>query len=190
MKKSSRDLLKRLAATNKKPYVQWIRDELTEHDVRVHRWGEFNWEETYYAYFDSRRVFIPAPQCKYSMLIALHEVGHIVKGERLYAYLAEYQAEKWAISTGAKKYGIVSKKYESSARDYVYQHLLEDVVFRQLPLTKIKKNVLKWIGVTTRKIRKDALRLCAKIREEISTDLDLGVEAALSGPRHKKATKE
>lgn len=189
MKKSSRDLLRKLAATNKKPYIQWIRDELTEHDVRVHRWREFNWEETYWAYFDSRRVSIPVPQCKYSMLIALHEVGHIVKGERLYAYLAEYQAEKWAISTAANKYGFVSKKYESSARDYVYQHLLEDVVFRQLPLTKIKKNVLKWIGVTTQKIRKDALRLCARIRAEISTELDLEVETALSGPRRKK-TKE
>jgi hypothetical protein len=107
------------------------------------------------------------------MLIALHEVGHIVKGERLYAYLAEYQAEKWAISTAATKYGIVSKKYEKSARDYVYQHLLEDVVFRQLPLSKIKKTVLKWIGVTIQKIRKDALRLCGRIRAEIATDLDL-----------------
>jgi hypothetical protein len=189
MKKSTESLLKKQAQMNKKPYIDWVKSELKRHDVRVHRWRKFNWEETYFAYFDSRRVSIPIPECKYSLLIALHEIGHIVKGERLYAYLAEYQAEKWAMETAQSKYGITYKKYENSAKEYVYQHLLEDVVFRMLPLNKIQRKVLKWIGVTIPKIRRDALKVCNRVRRELAMDEDLEVVASLT-PRRKQVKKK
>ena len=171
MKKSTKSLLKSAEETTKKPYIGWIKDELKLHSIRVHKWGKFDWDETYYAYFDSRRVYIPIPECTTSLFIALHEIGHIVKGERVYGYLAEYQAEQWALQRARIKYKIISKTYEDSARRYVYEHLLEDVVYRLLPIKKIQKKVIKWIGVTPEKIRKDALKLCRRLSKELQYEI-------------------
>lgn len=160
MKRSSKNLQKSpVKPTREQIYKQWIVEQLDKHNVRVHRWRKFDWDETYYAYFDSRRVKIPIPECRYSLLIALHEIGHIVKGERTYGYLAEYHAEKWALHTAKSEYGITYKRYEQSAKVYVYTHLLEDIIIQHLPIKKIKPKVLKWIGVTIPKIERDVLKL-------------------------------
>jgi hypothetical protein len=147
-------------------YEKWIRNELKENKIRVHRWGEFNDDETYYAYFESRRVYIPRPICTYSLLIALHEIGHLVRGNHKYGYIAEYEAEMWAINTALKKYNIKNKKYETSSKVYVYENLLEDIVFRFLPLHKIQKRIIKWIGVSLHKIKKDVINFYGKIKKE------------------------
>ena len=171
MRKYTKSLLKSVEETTDKPYIGWVKDELKLNNVRVHKWGKFDWDETYYAYFDSRRVYIPIPECKTSLFIALHEIGHIVKGERLYGYLAEYQAEQWAIQVARDKYNIISKTYENSARKYVYDHILEDVVYRLLPIKRIQKKVMKWIGVTPEKIQKDALKVCTRLSKELQCEI-------------------
>jgi hypothetical protein len=161
-------------------YEKWIKDELKENKVRVHRWGKFHEDETYYAYFDSRRVYIPRPECTYSLLIALHEIGHLVKGNHKYGYIAEYKAEMWAMDTALSKYRIKNKKYEISSKAYVYENLLEDIVFRLLPIHKIQKRIIKWIGVSPRKVKKDATAYCLRIRKEFQILKELDAEDMLS----------
>ena len=163
-------------------YEKWIKDELKENKVRVHKWGEFNDDETYYAYFESRRVYIPRPICSYSFLISLHEIGHLVKGNNKYGYIAEYEAEIWAISTASGKYQIKDRKYEMSSKVYVYETLLEDIVFRLLPIHEIQKQIIKWIGVSLFKIKKDAIAYCMKIRKEYQTLKELDSKYMLTQP--------
>lgn len=163
-------------------YEKWIKDELKENKVRVHRWGEFNEDEIYYAYFDSRRVYIPHPKCTYSMLIALHEIGHLVRGNHKYGYIAEYEAEMWAMNTALKKYKIKNKKYEMSSKAYVYENLLEDIVFRSLPICKIQKRIIKWIGISPHKIKRDAREYYLRIKEELKMLKEPDVKHMLTQP--------
>jgi hypothetical protein len=146
-------------------YEKWIKDELKENKVRVHRWGEFNENEIYYAYFDSRRVYIPRPKCSYSMLIALHEIGHLVKGNHIYGHVAEYEAEKWAINTAYKKYNIQDEAFELVGKEYIYNSLLEDITFRKFPIDKIQKRILKWINKTPDTVKTDVITYCIDVGE-------------------------
>jgi hypothetical protein len=173
-------------------YEKWIKHELKIHKVRVHKWGKFNENETYYAYFNSRRVFIPIPECTYSLLIALHEIGHLVKGNHIYGYIAEYKAEMWAMSTALKKFKIKDIKYEISSKKYIYETLLEDIVFRLLPISKIHKSVIKWIGTTPNKIKKDAINLCSelKIEHKIQEKLEAEYIIMKYKPKKKKYEKK
>ncbi len=160
MKRSSRKLQKSLETQNRiGVYKRWVTEQLDKHGIKVHRWCKFDWDETYYAYFDSRRVKIPIPECTTSLLIALHEIGHIVRGDRMYTYLSEYHAEQWAINTAKSAYNIQSKKYEQSAKIYVYNHLLDDVAYRHLNPNRVRAAILKWIGVTVNKLQSDAKKL-------------------------------
>jgi hypothetical protein len=152
-------------------YEKWIKDELKENKIRVHKWGEFNDNEIYYAYFESRRVYIPRPVCDYSMLIGLHEIGHLVRGNHIYGCIAEYEAEIWAINTAYKKYNIRNKEYELTGKDYIYNNLLEDIVFRLLPIEKIPKKIIKWVNKTPNIIKKDIITYYKEIGENYQINI-------------------
>lgn len=143
----------------KKEYVNWIKDELKLHKIRVHKWGKFSEHETYYAYFDSRRVYIPVPKCDFSFLVALHEIGHLVVGNDFYGHIAEYNAEEWALQTAKTKYGIISEEYEESGKNYVYEQLIEDIAYRFFNYSNLNLKIKRWINIPKKYIINDAEKL-------------------------------
>ena len=132
---------------NNKPYKAWLQAQLKLTKVNVQRWLPWNPEgdQGYQAYIHSRRVNIPIPECDWSFLVGLHEIGHVSTGDRLYSHLMEYNAERWAIRRGKEAYGIVCPAYELDAKEYVKYHLIKDLAFSELKLKQVKPYVLDWI---------------------------------------------
>ena len=131
---------------NDKPYLGWIREQLKITNTRVRKWVE--WDEKsdiYEAFFETRSVVIPIPVCKWSFLVALHEIGHISTGDRIYSYVREYNAEQWAIKR-ALTYGVVCDDYIIDAKSYVRDHLLQDIVYTELNPNKVSKHIMDWVG--------------------------------------------
>jgi len=149
--------LKKIHIENEKPYIQWIKNELNQYDIKVQKWGEFNDTSMYYAYFNTNRVYIPIPQCDYSFLVSLHEIGHIVTGNNILGHIAEFSAEKWAVSTAKKKYKITNDEFISVGKEYIYECLLEDIIYRLFDYNQIDKNIQKWIGKNKKDIKQDAI---------------------------------
>jgi hypothetical protein len=145
-------------------YLSWVKDELKQHNIRVHRWGEFKEDEIYYAYFDTRRVYIPVPKCDYSFLVSLHEIGHIVSGDSFYGHIAEYNAERWAIHRAKVNYGIISQSFEESGKEYIYENLIEDMVFREFNYEQLDPNIKRWIKVPKKTTLRDAEELYTYVK--------------------------
>ena len=144
MDKSSRQLLRSVSHL---PYLGWVREQLNTVGCKVVKWKPWSRDDSYFAYFSERRVILPVPECEYSFLVCLHEIGHVSSGDRSHTYLHEYNAERWCISR-AKQYGIESKRYNAGAKRYVRMHIYQNVVRDQLDIAKIKPYVLKWIGTS------------------------------------------
>lgn len=152
----------RLAKADKK-MLKVVRDHLDYHMIRVRKWLPYNGRRTsrdvvYEAFMDVGQVSIPIPTDRYSFYVCMHEIGHIVKGDRNYAYMQEYVAEQYAIAK-CIKHGYLTKEIEDSAKKYVYEHMVQDCVIRVLPIDKISKTVLNWTGRSEEQLRKRALRL-------------------------------
>ena len=129
-------------------YKQWVKEQLKIVNCKVHTWKDWSEEGSYEAFIDSRRVVIPTPKDDWSFLVALHEIGHVSTGHRLYTYLMEYNAEKWAIKRAKDAYGIVCPEYEEDAKNYVRAKLIGDLKFSELSVDKVKSYVLDWLGET------------------------------------------
>jgi Zn-dependent peptidase ImmA (M78 family) len=98
------------------------------------------------AFYKERKVNVPKHLDNYEKaLVCLHEIGHIVNGDKEPAYYDEYLAERFAIRTG-KKYGIVSPKYERGAGFYVMWHIANDIKKDDLKLSKIKRSAIKFVS--------------------------------------------
>ena len=140
-----------------------VRFYLNKYGIRVRKWMPYRGKRTsrdvvYEAFFDTHSVSIPVPVDRYSFYVCMHEIGHLVKGDRNYGYTQEYVAEQYAIAK-LIKYGYYTKEIEESARRYVYEHLIQDLVLRNLKIQKVSKIVLDWTGRTIEQSRKRALRL-------------------------------
>jgi hypothetical protein len=140
----------------KKEYKNFIKAELKITNVKVKKWLKWHpdGDQGYEAFIEARRVCLPIPECEWSFLVGLHEIGHVSTGERLYSYLMEYNAEKWAIRRAKESYGIICPDYEEDAKNYVKDHLIENLVFSDLRLKKVKPYVLDWIGETQSSLTK------------------------------------
>jgi hypothetical protein len=135
-------------------YSKWIKEQLEITNTRVRKWVDWNPDSTVYeAFFESRSVIIPRPTDSWSFLIGLHEIGHISTGERLFSYLAEYNAEKWAIQRAKKIYNIENIDYIEDAKNYVRTHLLDNLAFSSLTINKVKPYVLEWLNETSETIK-------------------------------------
>lgn len=135
-----------------KNYSQWIKDQLHTVKCKVHQWKEWNEEGSYEAFIDTRRVIIPVPVDDWSFLVALHEIGHVSTGHRLYSYLMEYNAEQWAIKRAKDCYNIVCPEYEEDAKNYVRSKLLGELKYSELSIHQVKSYVLDWLGETKESI--------------------------------------
>jgi hypothetical protein len=143
-----------------KPYNKWLKEQLSITKTKVHRW--FVWDEdadVYQAYIESRRVAIPTPECDWSFLVCLHEIGHVSTGYRLHSYLMEYNAEKWAIKRAKEAYDIYLDEYVLDAKQYVKMHLVENLLFSELKVDKVKPYVLSWLDETPKSIADHIIKL-------------------------------
>ena len=144
-------------------YKDIIRKEVKKRGIKVLRWHKPGSVGTYEAYFDSRSVRVPEPQDDYHFLICLHEIGHLVTGERMYSYLMEYNAEQWAMKRGKEVYGVVDSIYEVDAKEYVVRCIVADIVARGLKVHQIKQKVLDWIGITHKEVQEVLLTNAAAL---------------------------
>lgn len=143
----------KLREASKKPYVGWIRKELEITNTKVRKWCDWNPDGgDYEANIETRGITIPIPVCEWSFLVGLHEIGHVSTGSRLYSYLMEYNAEKWAIKRAKESYGVINEEYEEDARQYVKQHLIANLRESDLKITKVKPYVISWLNETPESI--------------------------------------
>jgi len=141
-------------------YNKWLRHELKTTNVRVKKWVDWDPDgDSYEAFIEDRKVIIPRPVDDWSFLVALHELGHVSTGDRMHAYLSEYNAEKWAIKRASESYQVQCLEYVEDAKIYVKSHLLEDLIFTELALEKVKPYVLEWLGETKHSILKHVLEI-------------------------------
>lgn len=94
-----------------------------------------------------RHITIPTPNTPEKFFVALHEIGHIVKGYGSKLYITEYKAEIFAIEE-ARKSGlkeIYIKRYEKIAKAYVLMAIAKGYR-NHLNLDKLNKKIINWIG--------------------------------------------
>lgn len=166
MRKTTKE---RLAKADKK-MLNIVRDHLDYHMIRVRKWLPYNGRRTsrdvvYEAFIDHGQVNIPVPTDRYSFYVCMHEIGHIVKGERNFAYMQEYVAEQYAIAK-CMKYGYLTKEIEDSAKRYVFEHMVQDCVVRVLPIDLFSKAALKWTGRTEEQLRRRSLQLAKRLYKD------------------------
>ena len=139
----------RLNKVKSKPYLNWFRNELNTVNCKVAKWIDWDPDSSeYFANIEMRKVTVPIPECEWSFLVALHELGHVSTGYRLYSYLTEFNAELWAVKRAKDLYSIDNEDYIEDAKRYVKRHLVEDLLFSDLLLQDVKPYVLKWLDET------------------------------------------
>jgi hypothetical protein len=144
-------------------YIIELREQLKLTNTRVRKWVKWNPDSCEYeAFFHTRQVVVPVPDCEWSFLVGLHEIGHISTGPRLFTYLSEYNAEKWAIRRAKEQYGIVNEEYIQDAKNYVCNHLVNDLLQSYLSLDNVKPYVLDWIGLSKEEVLE-------QVREAVAT---------------------
>ena len=72
-------------------------------------------------------------------MVALHEIGHILNGNKKPEFYGEYLAERYAIDT-AQKFGVDPKEYFENAKQYVGA-MLQKAWNRGLKLSSVPKEV-------------------------------------------------
>lgn len=156
----------RLAKADKS-MLDIVRKYLDRHGITVRKWMPYNDRRSsfrnvvYEAYFDAHQVSIPIPIDRYSFYVCMHEIGHLVRGDRMYGYVMEYVAERWAIDK-CIKYGYYTKEIEKKAKQYVYQAMLEDIVFRVLDPDKVREDILDWTGYSRKRLRSDSVKFAKR----------------------------
>ena len=168
----------------KNKYSSYVREQLKITKTQVRRWKDWNPDDVYQAFYEARQVIIPKPVCDWSFLVALHEIGHISTGPRLYSHLAEYNAEQWALKRASSVYDVVCPAYEEDAKIYVTNHLLTDVVCFGYSIHKIKPYVLKWLGITSTKLLN---LISTKVLEECIHSINLHKETIKALKCHEKS---
>ena len=172
MNKSTKNTLQRLTRNNDRR-LQVVRYYLNKHGIRVKQWYP-NYDAndnhpdpnkrcvTYWADYHNHAVCIPVPVDDYSFYLAMHEIGHLVKGDGYWSHKIEYTAEQWALAK-CITYGMYDKKFEIEAKRYVRYHIYNDVVFHGYPTKKISNRILKWLNLTPSKIAHSAAKYVRNI---------------------------
>lgn len=173
-KKSIRSSLRKLE-TNNDRRLQIVRSYLSKHGIKVKEWYPHYTSKddhpdpsqryiTYFANIESNSVCIPVPVDDYSFYLAMHEIGHIVKGEGYWSHKMEYYAEQWALAK-CIKYGYYSEKFEAEAKEYVLCHMCNDVLLYGYDAEKVSKRMLEWVKMTPKKLRNRAVKYAKNIVE-------------------------
>lgn len=147
-----------LRAVSHLPYLNWVRKELKLVQCKVRRWYSWSHDKTYWAEPDTRSLWLPIPECEFSFMVCLHEIGHVDSGLRQHEYLSEYNAERWAIKR-ATRYGVTNKKYEVEAKRYVRRVLYSNMIHDGISHMVVKPHVLRWIGTSHHRIYCETKRI-------------------------------
>lgn len=172
MKKSIKSSLRKLENSNDRR-LEIVRYYLNEHGIRVKEWyphynandndpDPFKRYVTYWADFHNHAVCIPVPVDDYSFYLAMHEIGHIVKGDGYWSHKIEYTAEQWALAK-CIKYGYYHKAFEREAINYVLYHMCNDILLYGYNADKVSKRMLEWVKMTPRKLRNRAVKYAQNI---------------------------
>jgi hypothetical protein len=92
-----------------------------ENNITIQRWLKRSDFSYAWADIPNRKIIIPVPRDDNRFLIALHEIGHCVKGLKKTEFEQEFDAEKYAITMG-KKFGISHESlidYSTDAIKYI-----------------------------------------------------------------------
>jgi len=131
-------------------YINILNKYINKYNIVVKKYYK-----TLNATFDSdfeSVINIPYPDTKYKLLVALHEVGHIVKKQSKHSYLTEYDAEMFAIHE-CKLHDIICDEYESDAKHYVFKHLIYEINNNLIEYEEIDINILKWLSININDIK-------------------------------------
>ena len=134
-------------------YMAVIRYYLNKHDIRVKKWFKSLNAARYYAYQDTKTVGIPLPNSRLAFLICLHEIGHIVEGEKKFGFYNEYVAEMFVI-TEAAKWEVDTISYERNAKQYVKKFLVNDWNRGRINIDNINFDVEMWLELDYNKMKK------------------------------------
>ena len=151
-------------------YYHIVRPLLDHYGIRVKKWVDYNEHEVYWADFDLHSAYLPIPDCNWSLYICLHEIGHLVKGSRMHAYLQEYHAEKYALDRIEKLELRGFATMVKNGKKYVLQNVLQDMIFHNLSPNSVRKEVRAWLGTTPKRLRTLALRRCTLIMKHLLTE--------------------
>lgn len=109
------------------------------------------------AYIADRKISIPSKlDTPYRFMVCLHEIGHIVNLddrnglEYNYDYIDEYYAEMFAIRM-ARSFRVIPpeclQQYITSAKEYVFSHLVKDLEKDYIRIEEVRKDIMKWLGL-------------------------------------------
>jgi len=115
---------------------------LVEHGIRVRRWRR---SMSGCAYRLRREIEIPKVTSVQTFGVAMHEIRHILQGEELKGYLAEFDAERFAIGE-IERFGLSAETYVACAKGYVLSAMVKAHNRRRLAKAKIPLEVREWLG--------------------------------------------
>lgn len=151
-------------------YYPIVKRLLDRYGIRVQKWQDYDASHVYWADFDAHSALLPIPDCNWSLYICLHEIGHLVKGHRMYVYLQEYHAEQYALSQIEKMDLRGFASMVKNGKKYVLQNVLHDMIFNNLSPNSVRKEVRAWLGITPKRLRTLALRRCTFIMKHLLTE--------------------
>lgn len=165
MSKEKSTAKKAMDKAKKMRYYPYIKKLIDQYGVKVKQWIPYNHGtgQVFHADTDNNTVVLPIPVCSESAYICLHEIGHIVEGDRVYVYLMEYHAEQFAIKHGKLLKLPQLQTHHKHAREYVLSNLVEDVLFRNLNPLSVRKDVRRWLGLKPQLLMKKSRRMASKI---------------------------
>lgn len=127
-------------------YTQIIDLYLTTYKIKIVKY--YN-SYTGSAFLDRREIEIPYITDDESFIVAFHEIAHILNAplfESFPPYKFEYWTEMWAIKE-AKKWNVVSSKYEREASKYIKSYV-DEVIANGIDTKKIPLYIKKFCKIT------------------------------------------
>lgn len=151
----------------KSKYYHVVKPLLDKHGISVRKWAEYGADCVYFADFETHAAYLPIPDCEWSCYICLHEIGHLVKGSRMYSYLQEYHAETYALERVQSMNLKGASAMVKNGKAYVLNNILQDIIFNNLSPNSVRKEVREWLNTTPKQLKTQALRRCTYIIKKL-----------------------
>ena len=115
---------------------QHLKKLLKHYKIKVYQWSV---GPNGKAYYDLKQIKIPHPTDIQRFCVAMHEIGHVVKGKSSKLYRSEYNAEMFALEQAAL-FNWDTSTYRERARWYVIMNIAKGYC-RKLNLDSIEQDV-------------------------------------------------
>jgi hypothetical protein len=97
------------------------------------------------AYRQRRLIEVPRVTSVQTFGVAMHEIRHILQAEEMKGYLAEFDAERFAIGE-IERFGLNADMYRATAKGYVLRVMVKAHNSRRLARSKVPQEVREWLG--------------------------------------------